>query len=142
MLCEQAFFDLRTRIIAAADHLPPDLASFRRICRVYIDFGLEQPDAYRVAFMLEKGGAEPEETKARITAAGVEAFSCFHDQVACFVAVGLTRPAEILLISQSLWASLHGLVSLLIARPGFPWADRETLISHHIMALADGVLRR
>lgn len=142
VLCEQAFLDLRTRMLLAADHQPPSRASFVRMCRVYIDFGLQQPDAYRVAFMLEKGGAEPEETKSRVTAAGVASFECFHGQVVRFVAAGMTRPGEAMLLSQSLWAGLHGLVSLLIARPGFPWTDREVLIARHIEALADGVLLR
>jgi hypothetical protein len=31
---------------------------------------------------------------------------------------------------------------LLIARPGFPWADHQVLITRHIAALADGVLLR
>ncbi len=140
VLCEQAFLELRNRMLAAADHQAPTRASFIRMCRVYIDFGLQQPDAYRVAFMLEKGGPQPQETKARIIAAGVESFDCFHGQVARFVAAGLTRPGESVLLSQSLWAGLHGLVSLLIARPDFPWADREVLIARHIAALSDGVL--
>jgi hypothetical protein len=72
----------------------------------------------------------------------VETFECFHGQVTRFVAAGLTRPGEAVLLSQSLWAGLHGLVSLLIARPGFPWADHQVLISRHIAALADGVLLR
>lgn len=142
VLCEQAFLDLRTRILAAADHQLPTRASFMSMCQVYIDFGLQQPDAYRVAFMLEKGGSEPQETKARVIAAGVETFECFHGQVARLVAAGMTRPGEAVLLSQSLWAGLHGLVSLLIARPGFPWADHQVLISRHIAALADGVLLR
>ena len=42
-------------------------------------------------------------------------------------------------IAQSKWASLHGLVSLLIARPTFPWVDRETLIRTHIESLLAGM---
>jgi hypothetical protein len=43
-------------------------------------------------------------------------------------------------LTQSIWAGLHGLVSLLIARPDFPWVERETLIARHLEMLADGLL--
>lgn len=43
--------------------------------------------------------------------------------------------------AQVLWAGLHGLVALLIARPEFPWVDREKLIATHVAMLARGALK-
>jgi hypothetical protein len=45
---------------------------------------------------------------------------------------------DVLLTTQTLWAGLHGLVSLLIARAEFPWVERETLIAAHIAMLRRG----
>jgi hypothetical protein len=42
--------------------------------------------------------------------------------------------------SQVLWAAGHGITSLLILRPAFPWANRETLIGQVIDAAVDGLL--
>ena len=42
--------------------------------------------------------------------------------------------------SQSLWAAAHGITSLLILRPTFPWADRDKLIGQVIDAAVDGLL--
>jgi hypothetical protein len=45
-------------------------------------------------------------------------------------------------MAQSIWAGMHGLVSLLIARPGFPWAEREALVAGHVRMLAAMAMRR
>ena len=41
--------------------------------------------------------------------------------------------------SQSLWAAMHGLVSLLLARKGFPFVERQRLIDWHVAALLKGL---
>lgn len=140
-LCERAFKALARSMQAAPVDAVRRREDLLRICRIYIDFGLEQPDAYRVAFMLEKPHPEEEPLDPRVLAAGIATFEDFEARVAQLVASGLTRPGETRLLTQSLWAGMHGLVSLLLARPDFPWVDLETLISRHLDMLADGVLR-
>ena len=61
--------------------------------------------------------------------------------MAQLVSTGSTRPGETRLLTQCLWAGMHGLVSLLLARRDFPWVDLELLIDRHLDMLADGVLR-
>ncbi len=103
----------------------------------YISFGLEQPDAYRVAFMIEAGSIEEKGGDDVVLAAGIETFAIHRQCVADYLS-GARSEADVTLIAQSMWASLHGLVSLLIARPGFPWEDRKQLIERHIAAMAHG----
>jgi hypothetical protein len=91
--------------------------------------------------MLEKPAADPDVDGDRVLAAGLEAFGDFRRRLERLAAAGLTRPGDVTLLTQSLWAGLHGLVSLLIARPDFPWEERETLIARHLELLADGVLQ-
>lgn len=109
----------------------------KTVARNYISFGLEQPDAYRVAFMIEAGSDEEKGGDDPVLAAGVETFAIHRQCVADYL-TGARSEAEVTLIAQSMWASLHGLVSLLIARSGFPWEDREQLIERHIAAMAHG----
>lgn len=123
-VCARAFDELRRRMVAIGQNR--DAA--RRIedmTRGYIRFGLEQPDAYRIAFMIE-GLREhaPDRPKP-----GKDVFDmcrgCLREHL------GADHP-QLEIAAQSLWANMHGLVSLLLARPGFPWAEREALIDHHV----------
>ena len=44
------------------------------------------------------------------------------------MATGQFIEADPDLISQVIWAGLHGLTTLLIVKPSFPWCDRDRLI--------------
>jgi AcrR family transcriptional regulator len=122
-LCCRAFDDLHDRLEATSRAEADPRARIHRLGRTYIDFGLRHEAAYRVAFMLELP-AEHTAEKTRVVDAGVRAFGvlrrAFDD-----LAPGADA-AE--LAAQCAWASMHGLVSLLLARPDFPFIDREMLI--------------
>ncbi|HWA62503.1 MAG TPA: TetR/AcrR family transcriptional regulator [Caulobacteraceae bacterium] len=109
----------------------PDAEALPAMARAYVDFALRQPDAYRVAFMIED---EPP-GEAVMQAAG-EAFQLYRAAVARRHPDA--PPADVDMIAQSAWVSLHGLVSLLIARPDFSWCDRARLIDFHIGRTAPG----
>ncbi|MBA4048561.1 MAG: TetR/AcrR family transcriptional regulator [Sphingomonas sp.] len=107
------------------------------VARNYVTFGLEQPDAYRVAFMIESGTAKEKGADDPVLAAGLATFAIHRQCVADYLADRASAD-DVALIAQSMWASLHGLVSLLIARPHFPWVDRVQLIDRHIAAMVHG----
>ena len=54
---------------------------------------------------------------------------------------GLFFSADVEHISQILWTSIHGVTSLLIGFPMFPWTDRDDLISGVIDTALGGVSR-
>ncbi|WP_369060771.1 TetR/AcrR family transcriptional regulator [Caulobacter sp. 73W] len=108
--------------------------------RVYVDFGLNNPDAYRVAFMIEGAGKVAETPAEKAGKPAMQAFDSLREAVRNLHAAGRAHGDDPEAIAQCLWAGLHGLVSLLIARPGFPWAEREALIRTHLTMLARGVL--
>lgn len=89
-LCVRAFAILGQRMAEARVGYTPTTANFARCLRVYIDFGLDHPDAYRVAFMLEKSvdGSFLEKTGDRPMLAGKEVFHVFAEIVAEFHARG------------------------------------------------------
>lgn len=142
-LCVRAFAILGERMEAARVDYVPTAENFERCLRVYIDFGLDHPDAYRVAFMLEKSvdGSFLEKTGGRPMIAGKEVFAVFAQMVGEFHARGETVSDDPEAATQSLWAGLHGLVSLLIARSEFPWVEREQLIATHVAMLRKGALK-
>ena len=142
-LCVRAFAILGQRMEEARVGYSPTAENFERCLRVYIDFGLDHPDAYRVAFMLEKSvdGSFLEKTGGRPMEAGKAVFAIFAEMVGEAHALGLIAAADPLAATQSLWAGLHGLVSLLIARSEFPWVEREALITSHVAMLRRGALK-
>ena len=42
-------------------------------------------------------------------------------------------------LAQTIWAGAHGLVSLLIMDPGFPWKAREALVERLVGTLMVGL---
>lgn len=142
-LCIRAFAILVERMEATRADFVPTAESFERALRVYVDFGLQNPDAYRVAFMVEKGldGTYKERVGDRPMMAGIGAFQRFAEIVSEVRDAGLTHDDDVQRITQTLWAGLHGLVSLLIARADFPWVEREVLIACHISLLRRGALK-
>jgi AcrR family transcriptional regulator len=136
-LAIRAFAELETRLRAANLDLgsPKDVAT---ALRIYVDFGLDNPDAYRIAFMIEAPYGGAAEVKV---GAGMAAFGLMRTCMAELHARGLSSTDDPERLAQSVWASLHGLVSLLIARPAFPWVEREALIEGHVRMLAEAATR-
>ena len=52
---------------------------------------------------------------------------------------GQFRPTDADLGAQVLWMMNHGVTSLLITNPNFPWADREALIERVIDCAIGGL---
>jgi AcrR family transcriptional regulator len=139
-LQERAFAELHARLITGIGEMGTR-RGFAVGMRIYIDFGLENPDAYRMAFMLEDGlGRARRQDEGDVPPGGHAAFGVMRSSVAAFHAMGVIRTEDPERLAQSLWAGMHGLVSLLIARPDFPWAEREALIDGHIALLLDAAL--
>ena len=141
----RAFRDLEARLRVGVRDVDTwqDLAEGLRI---YVDFGLENPDAYRVAFMIEGPHGRTAMTgptdESDVSASGHTAFGILRRTIADLHARGLAAGDDPERMSQSVWASMHGLVSLLIARPGFPWVDRDALVTGHVRMLAEMAMRR
>jgi AcrR family transcriptional regulator len=115
----------------------------------YIAFGLSHPDEYRLAFMVIKAyrkpyNAEPTEEPGEGTRVGVPIFIRLVEKVAEAMQAGIVRSdlGSPMLVAQALWASMHGLVAALIARPRphFPWEDVDALIRAQTDMLLNGML--
>ncbi len=52
------------------------------------------------------------------------------------------RATDVDVASQALWSAVHGITALLIARPTFPWANRDAVIRRVIDSAVDGLLAR
>ena len=59
-----------------------------------------------------------------------------REKVQAGVRAGVFKSDNAELVSQIIWSSVHGLTSLLISRPEFPWEPKKALIE----TLADTML--
>jgi AcrR family transcriptional regulator len=130
-VCEQTFeqlSDILCQIVRAATD---PLEAFQQSCRAYVDFGLRHPDQYTVAFLLDSGQRvaplAPEEVLQKFPKA-MEAFYLLRGGVADCMARGKFVVGDPDLVSQVVWAALHGITALLIVKPSFPWCDKDMLI--------------
>ena len=134
-VCEETFSQLSgiflDIVCAAAD----PLEALLKCCRAYVDFGLLHPDQYTVAFLLDSGQRlAPDEVLEKFPKA-MEAFYQLRCGVALCMETGELVDGSPDLVSQVIWAGLHGLTALFIVKPSFPWGDKDTLIDMTIQTM-------
>lgn len=112
-------------------------ANLKNRLRAYVNFGLVYPHHYHFAFLLtpttqNRQGSPPLTPH--------EAFDVLRRSVAECRSRRLMPSVDGETASQALWAAVHGITSLLIAKPGFPWVERERLIARVIDMAVDGLM--
>lgn len=132
----RADFARTTEQMRAIRDTETGVAAVRGMLLTYVRFGLDQPRTYQVMFML----------RPRLATRNVEdttdehAYTMFRNCVARCIENGEFRAADPDALAQLLWASVHGLVSLRVTLPDFPWHDPEllagTLIDAELRGLA------
>ena len=136
------FAALDERLSKAADGIDDPVDRLRAMGFAYMHFGLDNPEPYRILFMTRPDDT-PEEYKAvvlRDNAAFDQVRRCVQE---C-IDLGRFRPGftDAYRLAIGFWARVHGLTSLLIAKPEFPWpADREAFIDEYASICLAGVVR-
>lgn len=128
-LCLRGYTDLLARLEQARDAAASAEAAVRAVFRAYVDFGLEQPEVYRLIFI-----DEPEYLAAVFAdrPADDPATGAYETLIAVIQALpcaGRKKPGRTLLVerAETCWAAMHGIVSLKLNCPGFPTAAPDTL---------------
>ncbi len=135
-ICEQTFARLAQNIKAIQQLSDNPLEKLRSGLREYIHFGLKHPSQYEIVFISPlpinvEGSFEDSNGKI--------AFDTMISVVGECVSANLLKHNNIELISQTLWAGIHGVTSLLIQHGGFPFVEREILIDSVIDTLISGI---
>ncbi|MGE5583299.1 MAG: TetR/AcrR family transcriptional regulator [Bacillota bacterium] len=113
------------------------ITTMKKQMRVYIGFGLKNPGYYKLAFMSSFADVKTDQYLTE-GSFGTEAFMSLRRLVAKCINRGLFRPLDVDLIAQVLWTMNHGITSLLITNPNFPWVDIEKLIDQAIESAIEG----
>ncbi|MBI3484887.1 MAG: TetR/AcrR family transcriptional regulator [Acidobacteria bacterium] len=139
-LCEETFSRL-VQQLETIDSLATDpLEGLRAGMLAYVEFGLKHPSNYLVTFVLpHPTGTGESDRHLCPTGMGMRAFDCLHQALAECVRTGKFRKLDLDKTSQVIWAAVHGVTSLLIVHPDFPWVSREDLVGQVIETTIEGL---
>jgi AcrR family transcriptional regulator len=140
-LCEETFAQLHQSLEKIENASGDLLVCLRKGMRAYIEFGLQHPSDYMLVFVTPPEQQVPEiadEYKYE-GSMGQRAFSHLESMVTQCIAQGKIKKGDPATISQTIWASLHGLTSLLISHKDFPFVAQEKLINSVINTLIKGL---
>ncbi len=107
--------------------------NMRSLCRAFARFGLNHPTHYRLLMHPRADDAAP-------LAAGEESRRIMEQPLDELAAAGQVALGDLELARQSIWAYLHGIISLRAARPDVEW--REDLLELSLEAMIRGWIRR
>ncbi len=127
-LCDEVFERLLEAQESAGAGETSAMGRLRAAMRSYVDYGLSEPDRYRIAFMADINPHVNVRNFLEEGKNGYKLLHSFHRNVEAALAE-VASPLDPGHVVQALWAHTHGIVSLLIINPDFPWADRDELVT-------------
>jgi AcrR family transcriptional regulator len=144
-LSQATFAKLGEALRTAIEGVAPGPELLRRLARAYIEFGLANRDEYELTFMASDAPLKPFHEDKDLTrpfdqqGVGLQAYLIVAEQVRRLQAAGAIAEPDPAIATQTIWVALHGLVALLIARSGFPWADTRLLTDSLVETLVRGL---
>jgi AcrR family transcriptional regulator len=132
-LVDESFSRLAESLEGLADEPRKDpVARLKQGLSLYVAWGCSHPNDYQIAFLLPDTGPGPYKTH--------QAFNILRSIVADCLPAGKARSERVEMASQAIWSAVHGITSLLIQRPSFPWRSRASVIHQVIESAVDGAV--
>ena len=131
-VCGEVFEQLHVVMkTASADALNP-WEALRAQGVAYVEFALANPEHYRIVMMRGPSHADPSDEIAS------GAFGHLLEGVTACIGLGVLEgdPVD---LGLKLWAAAHGIASLLIAKPAFPWPPLAELVDATICMAGTGL---
>src|SRR6476660_6553367 len=128
-LCHQDYARLAEVFRSSVISTEP-MERLKQIGAIYIDFGTRYPNHYKFMFMTPHPPHEPDEVDREMMGnPEMDAYAFLKWAVQQALDAGCFREelTDAALISQTLWASVHGVISLHIAKGGDCWVDWHPL---------------
>lgn len=141
-ICDETFANLLQIMRSLKQECDDPVLCLRKGLRAYIDFGLSHPNHYKVAFIVHPGYLEVSDHYNRVSSTGRQAFEALMSKVVECIEQGHFRNLDPMMVTQGLWAGIHGITSLLIVHRDYPWVDRNELIDHVIDTMLTGLMAR
>ena len=141
-VCNRHFAALDAFMGQGADATDDPVEALAALGRAYIDFGVGNPEYYRIMFMTRWDETPEEYRDGRL--GDLVAFGRAIRVVQDCIDAGRLRPehSDAVRVAMGFWARAHGLTSLLVSKPQFPWpADRDRFIDEYVDSCLQGLVR-
>lgn len=106
----------------------------------YMRWGLDHPNAYELVFSNARQVSAAIGDVGTAGDLGAQCYDIFSGVVREIAAEGRLRTGTADSAAQALWASCHGVVTLMINRPNFAWAPTDELIEVTLDGLMHGLV--
>jgi AcrR family transcriptional regulator len=145
-VCETDFLRLAQQFHKIATIQDP-IARLRKAGHAYAQFGLDFPNHYRLMFMTPRPPIDPKDVAIEQGNVEQDAYAFVRSIVEEAVGKRLFRDAleDVELLTQTIWAGVHGVVSLEIAKENDPWMEWRPFkkrITLMIDTLIDSLVRK
>ncbi len=128
-VCARQFALLDDTIEAAVAGIDDPLLAMQARGKAYVRFGVEHPEHYRIMFM-GPAYATPDQWADLL---GTGSFANLVLGIQAMVDAGIMDvPEDSVTVALHVWANIHGLTSLLVARPTMPWPELDAFIDDHL----------
>jgi AcrR family transcriptional regulator len=126
-VCQEQFRKLDEHVQAKSGGIGDPVEAIRACGQAYVEFGLSNAEGYRILFM---GRGKPSHKHDQASMVHVSpTLARLVENLRRGMDAGLIARADPEVVALGLWTSVHGITSLLIALPDFPWpADRKVMI--------------
>jgi AcrR family transcriptional regulator len=141
-LCQQDFASLAEVFQSATMPLDP-VERLKQIGRTYLEFGVRYPNHYKLMFMTPHPIAELDERDHEVKGnPEVDAYAFLKLTVQQAIDAGRFRDElkDAELISQTVWAGVHGVISLHIAKCNDAWVEWRP-IEQRVELMLEATLR-
>ena len=128
--------------VLAADPDAPATEQLKAAGRAYAEFGLANPEHYRIMFMGHADHTPEMYDQEQVLETGSFGMVVALAQQA--IDDGLLRPelTDAPMVAHTLWAGVHGLVSIAVAKPAMPAPDVHVRLEALLDVLTRGIARQ
>jgi AcrR family transcriptional regulator len=140
-VCARHFTALEDHIVAATAGVEDPVDRLAVMGRAYIEFGVANPEPYRIMFMTRADRA-PVEFQGEVLVDSA-CFDLLTASVEECIDAGRFRPehTDAYRLSLGFWAQVHGLTSLLVSKPTMDWPDDPAFFEEYSDMCLRGVVR-
>lgn len=137
-VCQGPFSEFAIYLNDAIKNLDSPLETLKEMGRAYVHFALGHPEQYKIMMMAKRDfdplAHDPDDLPS------MQVFWKLVQAASDCIEEGIFRAGDPFKVAVGLWSAVHGLSSLIISHPKFPFGDIEAQIDHLVSAQTEGLV--